>query len=561
MVERELRVGLLRRKARDQWVRAAWIAGGISLFFLLFMAAGSSSSSGHTLFQFLFILACAGVITRGFGLTADLFSEERRNGTLGLLVLTGLTPLEIFANKLFGAALLTSYGLLGSLPFFTIPFLAGGVSAAQFLCALVFLINALFFCVAIGLLASVIHRDGGQAQITALAIAALLSFAAPTARWMAASLAGAGVTQGWLATSPIYPGYLAFTVSGRGAPPQFWTASGITLCYSLVALLLAATILQRTWRDTPETESRGKLREGWQTWVTSAKDSRRRLRIRLLAQSPFAWVAARNRGPAVAAQIFILLVALAYLAMFSIAGLGLFTVGNALLVSAIMHLGINWIGAYGAGKRFAEERQSGGFEVLLTTPLSVREIVEGQIKGFIVQFKSDWCMATALDVMLACSNFLHGPWNEVSVILYLIVWFILILLWFSVHLDTAARAMWISAWTGRPGYSAVQAMRAYLWSLFWIAFICQGAYRSRIGFGALAALVFFLPAVTLVAFGSRKTLREKLTRELRDIACAPIPARGDKRFKHWDSKRIFPPGRWGYFELHPGGSTGTWTRR
>src|SRR5215467_963372 len=148
MVERELRVGLLRRKAREQWVRAAWIAGGITLFFLLFMAVGSSSSSGRALFRFLFVLACAGVVTRGFGLTADLFSEERRNGTLGLLVLTGLTPLEIFANKLFGAALLSSYGLLGSLPFFAIPFLAGGVSAAQFLFALVFLVNTLLFCVA-----------------------------------------------------------------------------------------------------------------------------------------------------------------------------------------------------------------------------------------------------------------------------------------------------------------------------------------------------------------------------------------------------------------------------
>jgi hypothetical protein len=561
MVERELRVGLLRRKAREQWVRAALIAGGLSLFFLLFMAVGSSSSSGRMLFRFLFILASVGVITRGFGLTADLFSEERRNGTLGLLVLTGLTPLEIFANKLFGAALLTSYGLLGSLPFFAIPFLAGGVSAAQFLCALVFLVNALLFCVAIGLLASVVHRDGGQAQITALAMAAGLSCAAPLAWWVGGSVLGrAAVSQGWLPSSPAYAGYLTLTGFG-GVPRQFWTASGITLCYSLVALLAAAAILQRTWRDTPETETRGRLRERWQMWVTSAKDSRRRLRMRLLAQNPFAWVAARNRGPALAAQICILVVALGYLGMFCIADLSWLTVGNALLASAIMHLGINWIGAYGAGKRFAEERQSGGFEVLLTTPLSVGEIVEGQIKGFIVQFKTTWCLAIVVDLLLASSNFLRGKWDEVSVVVYLAVWFILILLWFAVHLDTAARAMWISAWTGRPGYSAVQAMRAYLWSLFWIGFICQGALRSRMGFGAVAALVFFLPAVTLAAFGSRKTLREKLTRELRDIACAPIPARNDKRFKNWDSKRIFPPGRWGYFELHPGNSTGTWTRR
>src|SRR5439155_823665 len=98
-----------------------------------------------------------------------------------------LWPLDF---RLFGAALLTSYGLLGSLPFFAIPFLAGGVSAAQFLCALVFLVNALLFCVAIGLLASVVHRDGGQAQITALAMAAGLSCAAPLAWWVGGSVLG-----------------------------------------------------------------------------------------------------------------------------------------------------------------------------------------------------------------------------------------------------------------------------------------------------------------------------------------------------------------------------------
>src|SRR4029077_3137546 len=151
IVERELRVGLLRRKAREQWVRAARTAGAISLFFLLIMAVGSSSSSGRTLFRLLFVFVCFGIVTRAFALTADLLSEERHHGTLGLLVLTGLTPLEIFANKLFGAALLTSYGLLASVPYFTIPFLAGGVSAQQFLCALTFFANALLFRIAVGL--------------------------------------------------------------------------------------------------------------------------------------------------------------------------------------------------------------------------------------------------------------------------------------------------------------------------------------------------------------------------------------------------------------------------
>jgi hypothetical protein len=560
VVERELRVGLLRRKARKQWVRAAWTAGGISLFFLLLMAMGSSSSAGRTLFGVLFALACFGVVTRGFGLTADLFSEERRNGTLGLLVLTGLTPLEIFAYKLFGATILTSYGLLGSLPYFAIPFLAGGVSAAHFLCALIFLADALLFCIAIGLLASVIHREGGQAQVTALAIAGFLSLAAPLGWWLATSVLGkAAVSRSWLVSSPAYAGFLAFTGFAGGSAREFWSASGITLCYSLGALLLAAAILQRTWRDGPETEAHAKVRERWKAWITSARDSRRRLRIRLLDQNPFAWVAARKRGPALIAQIWIAVIALTYAGLFSAVGQSWLTVGNALFASAVVHIGLHWIIAYAAGKRFAEERQSGGFEVLLTTPLPVKEIVAGQIKGLLVQFKTTWCIITAFDVLLACSNILRFAWTPATMVLYLIMWSVLILLWYSVHLETAARAMWISTWTGRPGYSAMQAMRANIWSLFWLWLLWRGPFRRTlfIPSAEIVILVFFLLIVILAAFGNRGTLRDKLVRELRDIACAPIPARSDKRFKNWDAKRIFPPGRWGYFELRPTDSTGT----
>jgi len=45
---------------------------------------------------------------------------------------------------------------------------------------------------------------------------------------------------------------------------------------------------------------------------------------------------------------------------------------------------------------------------------------------------------------------------------------------------------------------------------------------------------FFVLAIAVAVFGGfrqRRILREKLARELRLIACTPIPARGDKRFK------------------------------
>jgi len=55
----------------------------------------------------------------------------------------------------------------------------------------------------------------------------------------------------------------------------------------------------------------------------------------------------------------------------------------------------------------------------------------------------------------------------------------------------------------------------------------------------------------LLTFGRRHRLRQKLSKELRLIACTPIPARHDKRFKNWDPNKIFPPSPWGKMVLRP----------
>jgi hypothetical protein len=376
------------------------------------------------------------------------------------------------------------------------------------------------------------------------------------------------VNHEWLLSSPIYAGYLAFSGFSGGSPRQFWEASSITFAYSLIALLLAALILERTWRDAPNSESQGRLTKRFRAWLVSTTDSRRRLQVRLLARNPFAWVAARDRSPAFAAQVYLAVVALAYSGLFWLAGLNWPTLGNALFTSAILHIGLNWIMAYAAGKRLGDERQRGGFEVLLTTPLSVKEIVDGQAEGLIVQFKKTWCWVIAFDLLVASSNFLRGSWDTPKVLIYSIMWALLILLWYSVHLETAARAMWISLWTGRPGYAAVQAMRAKIWGLFWLWFLTQVPFRRNVPFhsGEMAALLLFVVAIMFGTFGRRGSLRDKLVREFRDIVCAPIPARGNKMFKGWDPKKVYPPSRWGirvraYLEAHQARSRVAQTRQ
>jgi hypothetical protein len=557
MVERELRVALLRRHARKQWMAAVWTAGGICLCFLLVLGLGPARKVGHTLFVWLLALGCAGVVSRGFGLTADLFSEERRNGTLGLLVLAGLRPLEIFTNKLLGAGLLAGYALLGGLPFFAIPFLAGGVSATQFLCALAFLANGLLFCVALGLLASVVHREGGQAQSTAVIAATLLSVATPLLRWFTGTAAGLpALPREWLTLSPAYPPYLVFANFAGGSPRLFWTGSGITMVYSLTALLLAAVVLHYTWREEPETLAPQGWRARWLRYARGNAPWRRRLRARLLARLPFGWLAARDRRPALFAQVFVAVAALLWLAGWSASGGRWLRPTTAFGCSLVLHLGFNWILAYAAGRRLAEERQSGGFEVLLTTPLKPAAIVAGQCKALLVQFRSAWLMVFGFDTLLCLGGFTVPGWAIAGALMYLLAWGVLLTWWFALHLETASRAMWISAWTGRPGYAALHAIRRTLWGPFWVWLATRGARAPGV-LAPATPLIIILPAflafLAFASFARRHTLREKLARELRLIACAPVPARGDKRFKRWDPDLIYPPGRWGELILKAGG--------
>ncbi len=547
IVERELRVALRRRNIRSQWLLPAWIAAGFCVLFLLVFDFGPAHMPGRILFRWLFALACASVVYHGFTLTSDLFSEERRSGTLGLLVLTGMTPLEIFLNKLMGAVLIAAYGLLASLPFFALPFLAGGVSIAQFVAALVFIGNGLLFCVAMGVLASVLHRDGGQAQVTAVAITAMLCGVAPLLFRIYREMPKATIPkEEWLTLSPALAPALLFGGFTGTSPKLFWMSSGFTLVYSLSALLLAATILQRTWRDEPENAASAISRRRKLTHVSARVKF---ARARLLAERPFCWLATRNGRPVQYAVAFVGLACALWAGGCAVWGTRWLNPTVAVFSSVILHGGIGWIIAHTAGRQLAEDRLSGGFEIMLTTPVTSRDIVEGQFRALLFQFRTVLLVVYALDVVLCVSSLqlLNGTlW---SAVVYVGVWGGLMFYWFASYLEMANLAMWISAWTGRPGYAAVRAVNNAATMMFWCSMIFAGVAGFVRGRGADGVLFFILLSSSISSFSRRRTVRQKLTNELKWIAAAPIPARGDKRFKSWNPQAIHPPGRWGEFAL------------
>ena len=103
--------------ATDGAALAALLGMVISFFYLLmFMLAGPSRSAGNFMFTFLSWYTLLTTLLAGIFLASDSLSEERREGTLGLLFLTDLKSYDIVLGKFMAVSLNAFYGLLAVFP-------------------------------------------------------------------------------------------------------------------------------------------------------------------------------------------------------------------------------------------------------------------------------------------------------------------------------------------------------------------------------------------------------------------------------------------------------------
>src|SRR5205085_12178556 len=102
----------------------------------------SVGSQGRSLFYTLSGLAFLYCLVIGARVTSDCVSEEKREGTLGLLFLTDLKGLDVVFGKLAASSLNSLYGLLAVLPLLAMSLLLGGVTLAEFWRMVIVLLNA-----------------------------------------------------------------------------------------------------------------------------------------------------------------------------------------------------------------------------------------------------------------------------------------------------------------------------------------------------------------------------------------------------------------------------------
>src|SRR5262249_16599500 len=121
-------------------------------------ATVSPSTLGTNLFRALGVFAFVYCLLAGTRVTADCLSEEKREGTLGLLFLTDLKGYDVVLGKLAATSLRALYGLVAIVAVFAIPILLGGVTLADLGRVAFMLLNTLFFSLAAGILVSTVSR-------------------------------------------------------------------------------------------------------------------------------------------------------------------------------------------------------------------------------------------------------------------------------------------------------------------------------------------------------------------------------------------------------------------
>jgi alpha-tubulin suppressor-like RCC1 family protein/ABC-type transport system involved in cytochrome c biogenesis permease component len=413
IVGRELREAA--RRADTYWTRLRMPALAIVLAagFVIADFGSSSQFLGRQTFHVIGGLALLSSLLAGRLFTADCLSSEKREGTLGLLFLTDLKGHDVVLGKLAATSVRALYGLLAVFPVLALPMLMGGITNGEFWRVVLVLVDTFLFSLSIGIFVSAMSRDARRAMAGNFALLLLFVLVLPVCGFLIIYFRGwvsPGPAIGFFFPSPVYTGFFALDAQFKKWSAFFWWSAGVIHAITWLLLLLAGRIVPRTWQDKPALARSGKMRWGefWRRVSYGHPKYQAPFRKRLLDVNAFYWLAARARLKRAHVWIFLTLAGCWWL--WGRLANGEFWLDEA--VSITLALIINstlklWV-ALESAQRLAEDQKTGALELLLTTPLTARDIVRGQMLALRRQFLVPTLTVIGVEIVLMLMSFQHS---------------------------------------------------------------------------------------------------------------------------------------------------------
>jgi len=523
IVRRELRVAARRRNT--YWLRSGIALAVVLLSAWIFLVSirDSPRALGRTLFNVLTGGALAYCLLAGLRSTADCLSEEKREGTLGLLFLTDLKGHDVVLGKLAVNSLNAFYGLLAVMPVLAIPLLVGGVTGGELARVALVLLNTLFFSMAAGLFVSALCRSHRKAMGATFLLLLLFTAGFPACgAWLAYRANWGTVETTFLLPSAVYSYALAQDRAfGSVAERYYWSVSTIQVL-GWMFLALASLIAPRAWQDRPVGARAARWQDSWRRFSRGSVAERGTFRTRLLNRNAFFWLAARARLKPAWVWLTLGLLACGWvwgLAKFEKDWLNIGTyLATAFLLNSLLKC---WL-ASEAGRQLSEDRKAGSLELLLSTPLTVREILRGQRMALSRQFLAPAFLVFGLEIAMMVAT-LNDPMSRSEMWLWFCLWQAGMI---ALVADLIA-LYWVGMWLG---LAARNPKRAYTETVVrvlvlpWAGFaafiagvvVLNMASRSEPGWGVFLGTWLGLTLAADVGFGL--WARHKLLTEFRTVA-------------------------------------------
>jgi len=482
IVARELRVA--SRRPATYWTRftfalLAVVVGSVAWAIVM---RQSPRETGLALFITFSVVAYVYALIAGALWTADCVSEEKREGTLGLLFLTDLKSYDIVLGKLAASSVTAVYGLLAIFPVMAIPLLLGGVTLAEFWRVVLVCLNNLFISLAIGLLCSALCKDERKSIGLSLLIIALLTAGWPAViAWIANQMPSDHPLFLLFKNDPFpltlfCPGVtcvLAFDEPYnqmlRGVKFNwFYPTLAATHFVGWLALLLTMFILPRVWQDKAASPKTLRRREQWQLLTAGPSDARALFRRRLLEINPFYWLASRERFKVALVWLWIGAGALLWVFGLVRARRDWLDPSTYLMTAVLLHSFFKCWLAMEASRRLGLDRRSGALELLLCTPLSVGDILRGQWLALLRQFGAACALILVVDVFFVIMGLQHSYSGDDRRD-WLGMWLAGMAMFALDLIALALLAMWMSLKNRKPtqaGLGAILLVCILPWALF-----------------------------------------------------------------------------------------------
>jgi ABC-type transport system involved in multi-copper enzyme maturation permease subunit len=382
IVARELSVAARRRATH--WTRAIMALGAVATGVWLYVVNvnAPAQSQGLRVFQGLMAISLLYSLVAGRRFTADCLSEEKREGTLGLLFLTDLKGYDVVLGKIAATSLNGFYGLLAVLPVLAVPLLLGGIGNGEFWRAVLVLVNTFLYSLAIGIFVSVMSREAPRAMGANLLVLLLLTGLPPIC---GLALSHRSFPNSYrlefLYSCPVFPLVLSTDFFYKMAKWHFWWSVAVEHALTWLLLGLACWFVPGSWQDKAPGARWTLWQERWLAWRFGNAAKRKALRQKLLDRNPFFWLAARSRLKPAQVWGLLLFIGIYWVGLW-LGGRGSWLNESLSPVNVVVAFLFNsalkmWIGVE-AGYRLAQERKMGTFELLLSTALTEQDILKGQ---------------------------------------------------------------------------------------------------------------------------------------------------------------------------------------